>query len=184
MERILSLEIILFLLRDEAHVREIAKNIGVNHMAVSRALRGMVKDNAVDYRTVGRSKVYSIKKSLEARNMVLMAEAYKQNKAFEKHPLLRRIASFLQKREEVSLAAIYGSYAKDIAKKDSDVDLFMESDDRKLRELVEGIDSRLSVKIGKYKKDNPLIAEIWRDHVILKGLEAFYERSGFFGNAS
>jgi len=183
MEQILSLEIVLSLLRDEGHVRAIAKRIGVNHMTVSRALKGLVKDNVVDYKTVGRSKVYSIKKSLEAQNVVLMAEAYKRNKAFEKYPVLRRIASFLEKRNDISLAAVFGSYAKGLAKKDSDVDLFVESEDRKLCDVIEGVDSRLSVKIGRYEKDNPLVGEIGRDHVILKGLEVFYERSGVFAAA-
>ena len=42
------------------------------------------------------------------------------------------------------------------------------------------INSRLSIKIGKYNKDNLLIKEIEKNHVIIKGVEIFYEKYKIF----
>ena len=78
------------------------------------------------------------------------------------------------------MALIFGSYAKSIEKKDSDIDIYIDTEDRKLREEVNRLDSRLSVKIGKYDKSNLLIKEIEKNHIIIKGVELFYEKNKIF----
>ena len=49
-----------------------------------------------------------------------------------------------------------------------------------LKKEIELIDSRLSVKIGRYDRENLLIKEIESNHIILKGIEQFYEKNRFF----
>jgi hypothetical protein len=48
-----------------------------------------------------------------------------------------------------------------------------------IRNLKELLNSRMSVKIGEYDRSNPLIKEIEKKHVIIKGVEPFYEKIGF-----
>ena len=50
----------------------------------------------------------------------------------------------------------------------------------KIREEISLIDSRLSIKLGKYDKSNILIKEIEKNHIIIKGVEQYYENNGFF----
>jgi len=45
---------------------------------------------------------------------------------------------------------------------------------------IESIDSKISVKIGKYNKDSILIKEIEKSHIIIKGVEIFYEKDKLF----
>ncbi len=78
------------------------------------------------------------------------------------------------------MAILFGSYAKLIAKKQSDIDLYIDTDDKKIKKDVELINTKLSVKIGRYDKDNLLIKEIEKNHVIIKGVELFYEKNKFF----
>ncbi len=75
---------------------------------------------------------------------------------------------------------IFGSYAKGTAAKNSDVDIFIETNDKKIKEELSIIDSKLSIKIGDYNKNNPLIKEIERNHTIIKGVEEYYEKNKFF----
>ena len=42
------------------------------------------------------------------------------------------------------------------------------------------LDSKLSIKIGKYDKNNNLIKEIEKNHVIIKGVDEYYEKNKFF----
>ena len=45
---------------------------------------------------------------------------------------------------------------------------------------LEIFDSKLSIKIGKYDKKSLLIKEIEKNHIIIKGVEEFYEKTNFF----
>jgi hypothetical protein len=67
-----------------------------------------------------------------------------------------------------------------LAKKDSDIDIYIDTKDSKIKEDIEHIDSKINVKIGNYNKDSTLIKEIEKNHVIIKGIEEYYEKSKFF----
>ena len=43
--------------------------------------------------------------------------------------------------------------------------------------------SKLSIKIGKFNTKSLLIKEIIKNHIIIRGLEDFYERAEFFKEA-
>jgi predicted nucleotidyltransferase len=65
------------------------------------------------------------------------------------------------------------------ANKNSDIDVFIETKDRNLKKQLELLNSRLSMKIGDYDRESPLIKEIEKSHAIIKGAELFYEKIGF-----
>lgn len=180
MEQNISFEIMIALIREPMHTRALAKKLGTNHMAVVRALKKLVPENVIDFRIEGKNKVYFPKKSIEARNFAIMAEHYKLNKALEEYPELRSIAENIQKNPKISLAVLFGSYAKGAARKDSDIDVFVETCDRKLKRETELLSSKLSVKIGAYDRENLLIKEIEKNHIIIKGAELYYGRNRFF----
>jgi Nucleotidyltransferase domain. len=78
------------------------------------------------------------------------------------------------------LALLFGSYAKNTATKQSDIDVFVETHNRDLKNELMQADYRLSLKIGSYEKESALIREIERCHVVIKGVEEFYEKNQFF----
>ena len=78
---------------------------------------------------------------------------------------------------------LFGSYAKDNPKKDSDIDIYLETNDSKIRDKLKEINSKLSIKIGKFDAKSLLIKEIIKNHIIIRGLENFYERVDFFKEA-
>ena len=110
----------------------------------------------------------------------MMAENYKIIKILIKYPSLRRIIEKIQNIPSVKIATLFGSYAKNVAKENSDIDVYVDTKERKLKYELEQIDSRLSVKIGEFDKENLLIKEIIKNHIILKGVEEYYEKIGFF----
>lgn len=180
MEQNLLYKLVGALLEGSTHARALAKKLNTNHMTVARKLKELVDENVLDFKMEGKNKIYSIKKSLEARNYALMAETYKLNECLKKHPELRKIVDSIQKNPKVELAIIFGSYATGTVSKGSDIDLFVETRDRNLKRELEQLNSRLSVKIGTYDRSSPLIKEIEKNHVIVKGAELFYEKSRFF----
>lgn len=168
-----KLEVILRLLRGKSHVRCMAKKLNTNHMTISRKIKELSKSNVVDFKQEGKNKAYFLKKTIEAKFYVFMAEQYKLLKVLS--PDLRGIIKKIQEDKRIKLAILFGSYAKDTAKEDSDIDIYIETENKDIKKELSLIDSRLSIKIGKYKKENRLIKEIEKDHVIIKGFEKYYE---------
>jgi len=180
MEQNLSFEIVEALLRGENHARALAKKLKSNHMTIARKLKELVDKNVLDFRTEGRNKIYFLKKSVEARSCAIMAEHHKINKTLMRYPELRNIVEKVEKNPEIRFAVLFGSYAKGTAGKESDIDLFIETKNRRLKYELELLNSKLSVKIGDYNRSSPLIKEIEKDHVILKGAELYYEKNRLF----
>ena len=184
MEQIIDyrFEVINELLKEKNHIRNIAKNLKTNHMTILRRIKELFDLNVIDYKEEGKNKVYFLKDTIEAKTNILMVENYKLIKIITKYPNLRRIIEKIQLNKQVRLAVLFGSYAKEIPKKESDIDVYIETNSQDLKKELEKIDSKLSIKIGKYNKDNPLIKEIKKNHVIIKGIEKYYEISWFFEN--
>lgn len=175
-----KLEVVNILLQEQGHTRGIANKLGTNHMLISRKLKELTKENVVDYVQEGKNKTYFLKKTSETRAYIFMTENYRIIQTIQKYPWLRSIIEKIQKNQKIGLAILFGSYAKDTASKDSDIDLYIETIDPKLREELKLLDSRLSIKIGEYTKESTLIKEIEKNHVTLKGVELFYEKNQFF----
>lgn len=180
MERNITFEIIRVLLVDKNHIREIAKKLHVNHMNVLRNIQKLSNANVVDYEQHGKNKTYFLKKTSEARAYVFMAENYILTRALEKYPELRGTIERLQKDNRIKLALVFGSYAKGNVKHDSDIDVFIETNNRKIKSEIEITDSKLSVKIGKYTPSNLLTKEMEKNHIIVKGVERYYEKNKLF----
>jgi predicted nucleotidyltransferase len=175
-----NLEIVLTLLQEKEHIRGIAKKLGTNHMLIVRKMRELSNANIVDFVQEGKNKTYFLKKTAEARSCVLMAENYKVLQTLEKYPSLRAIIEKLQRDERIRLALLFGSYAKNTANKRSDIDIFIETNDKALRNELVMVDSKLSLKIGNYERESAVIKEIERSHVVIKGAEELYAKNHFF----
>jgi len=175
-----KMEIINELLRDDNHIRSMAKNINTNHMNIIRRIKELSKENVVDYKEFGKNKTYFLKKTVESKNYIFSAENYKLNRILKKYPELRSIIEKIQNDKRIRLAILFGSYAKGLVKQDSDIDIFIETNNKKIKNDISLIDLKLSIKIGKYNKSNLLIKEIEKNHVIIKGVEYYYERNQFF----
>ena len=175
-----KMEIVLELLKGKNHVRGIAKSIGTNHMNISRKIKELSKENVVDYTEEGKNKAFFLKKTSESKAYVLMAENYKLIRALEKYSTLRGIIEKIQKNNKIKLAILFGSYSKGLAKNDSDIDIYIETNNKKIKYEIESIDTRLSVKIGEFSTENLLIKEIIKNHTIIKGVEDYYDKIKLF----
>ena len=179
-----KLEIVELLLKESLHVREIAKRLKTNHMTIARKTKRLVESNVADFRKEGKNNIFFLKKTIEARAYILMSEQYKMLSAISRYPELRSIVENIQKTRNISLAILFGSYAKNIAKKDSDIDVYIETASQKLKKELSMLNSRLSIKIGRYDRKSNLIKEIEKHHVIIKGAERYYEKNQFFDQTS
>ncbi|MEK6878509.1 MAG: nucleotidyltransferase domain-containing protein, partial [Nanoarchaeota archaeon] len=135
------------------------------------------------YKNEGKNKIFFIKNNLKAKNYIYSAEIHKLNKLLKKHPELSIIFEDIKKTFTKGLIILFGSYAKGNSKQDSDIDIYLETNNNKIKEKIKEINSRLSLKIGKFDTKSLLVKEIIKNHMIIRGLEEFYERVDFFKEA-
>ena len=179
----IGLEIILVLIRGKSHLREIARTLKESHATVLRKLNYLVSMQILDYKIEGRNKVFFIKNNLNSKNFVYSAEIYKLSKLIEKYPELGVILEDIKNSLPELMIILFGSYAKGIAKQESDIDIYIETANSSIKEKIKSINSKINVKIGKFDTNSLLIKEIIKNHVILRGVEQFYEKSRFFEQA-
>lgn len=170
-------EIIRLLIQGPLHVRGIADTLEASHVSISRRLQDLVQDNVLDFTLEGKNKVFFLKKTLEARNAVLIAEIDHQSRAIARYPVLRGVIRKVLEIPDLRLALIFGSYAKGTAHDESDIDLFIETQDRAIRKALEAYHSRISVKIGPFDPENPLIREMMQSHVLITGVEEYLAKT-------
>ena len=173
-------EIILKLLKGSSHGRQISKDIGMPLTTIQRSLKELESENAVDFDIEGKNKVYLLKKNIIAKKYVLSAENYKLLKLLQTYPGIDPIINDIAGKSSSSLVVLFGSYAKFSASNGSDIDLYVEGHNEKEKQVLEAISSKVNVKLGKFNLNSLLIKEIMLNHVIIKGVEEFYGRIGFF----
>lgn len=172
-------EILLLLLKREMHQRELAKELKTSLTRIQSILKELRNINAVDYREVGKNHIYFIKKNLISKSLILNAENYKLIRLLRKHPHLEQIFQQIIKKCSNKMILLFGSYANSTEKKDSDIDIYIEITDNKLKDELQKINDSLSIKIGKFNPDDLLIKEIIKNHATIQGGEEFYEKTEF-----
>jgi len=175
-----KLEVVNLLLKERYHIRKIAEELGINHMMIVRKIKQLSDENVVDFTKQGKNQVYFLKKTVESRAYAFIAENYNLVKIISKYPELRMIVEKIQEDKRIELALLFGSYAKRIAKKESDIDIFIETRNKNLKKELSLIDSKLSIKTGAYNKQDNLFREIDKNHIVMKGIEQYYEKNKFF----
>jgi len=176
----IDLEIILLLLKREYHLRDIARKLEIPYTTVLRRLNKFVKENIIDYKIEGKNKVFSLKKNLQAKNHLLNAERYKLIKLLNKYPKLSIIVEEILKSTKERMIILFGSYASFTAKKESDIDIYVDTNNKKVKEEIGLLNSKIKVKVGKFNESSLLIKEIINNHIILRGAEDFYEKTKYF----
>ena len=176
-------EIVLVLLRNKSHLREIARTLNESHSTILRKINELLKENVLDYKKEGKNKIFFIKNNLKSKNYIYSAEIHKLNSLLKKHPELSIILEDIKKDFSKGMIILFGSYAKGIPRKDSDIDIYLETNNNSLKNKIKAINSKLSIKIGKFDTKSLLIKEIIKNHIIIRGLEDFYERVEFFKEA-
>ena len=171
----LELDIVELLLRTDTHVRGIAKKLNESHSTILRKLNNLKKENVIDSRKEGKNKIFFLKQNLISRNYIFQAEFHKLTKLIQNHPELNIIFEEILKKTDEKLIVLFGSYTKGLEKKDSDIDIYIETKNRNVKKVVENIHSKINVKIGPFDIKSPLIKEIIKDHIIIRGTEVFYD---------
>lgn len=155
----------------------IAKKRKLNQKTVANFLNKLEDETILKSRFQGKNKLYSLNMDNKEiiKNFILTAENIRTINFYKQEPLIKEISEKIQNSIKGS-AVIFGSYAKGIQKKDSDLDILIigKANEKEIDKISKMYNLEISLKIyPKIKKRDILIKEVIKDHIIIKNAERF-----------
>lgn len=174
----------------EFTINEIARRLDEHYSLVNRVISRLVKEKTIEGRKVGRAIVCSLNtKSERAKALMHLNEVNQTEEFFSKNRKIKLIMEDLitelkaRFKQGLVSIAIFGSYAKGTASKESDIDVLVVCEKKK---DVADIPRKIHAKYGreampivitrnefKEQKEKPIIKEIIKYHYVLYGFESF-----------
>jgi len=156
---------------------EIARKKKLNQKTVSNFLNKLERQGLLKSKKQGKNKLYYLnyynKETL--KQFILSIESLRTIKFLEKNPLIKEIITSINPYIKGS-AIIFGSYAKNLQKKHSDLDILIigRANERKIDQISEVYKLEINPKIyPKTKKKDTLLEEVIKNHIIVKNSEKF-----------
>lgn len=157
---------------------DIAKRLKMNQKTVSNILNRLENDNIIKFSVEGKNKYYYLNKfNPDIKETIKLIEIGRKIGFLDKYKNLKDLFRKLEERTS-GLILIFGSYAKEKANKESDLDVFVMG---KISE-VEDLENLHNLKINiikstkeKFNSREHIIKEIINNHIVLKGVEEFVD---------
>lgn len=161
----------------EIYGRELVNKIKISQKNIALTLKELENKGILKSKMKGNIKFYSLNlKNSEMKDYMITVEFLKKTQFFSNH---QKIAHIFDKDNRI--VGIFGSYAKNKQKKDSDLDLFIvgkrDSGYQKKGKLY---DLNISIKYFTEKQfikllaeKNNLIKEILQNHILIFNIERF-----------
>jgi predicted nucleotidyltransferase/predicted transcriptional regulator len=156
----------------------IAKKYNLNQKTVSNYLLNLEKQNFLQSKTEGKNKLYFLNLNNKEliKHFIVSVEHVRTMEYFKKNLLIQEISEKINPFIK-GIALIFGSFAKNLQKKDSDLDLLIigKCDEEEIEKISKLYNLEISLKIyPKFEKDI-LIKEALKNHISLKNTEKFVE---------
>ncbi len=164
------------------YVREVAVKAKVSSRTAHLVLKDLEEIGVLSSKVRGKIKLYSLTETRVATEYLLLAERYKKIQILQKKIVLAEILEKVIKISDGPLI-LFGSYAKGLEKKESDIDLLVlgSYDREKLRSVESLFNIEINIKkytlgifASKFKIDHLLI-EVMKAHIFISGAEEILE---------
>jgi len=158
--------------------RDIAKKLKLNQKTVSNILAKLEKEDILKFSQEGRNKYYFLNKfNPDIKEIIKVIEISRKIKFLKKNAKLRGLFDNLEKNSE-GVFAVFGSYAKGENTKNSDIDIFSLGKTPEIEKLEKSYNVKINIirsSKAKFDKNENIIKEIIKNHIILKGIEEFVD---------
>jgi uncharacterized protein len=173
---------------NEYYIREIERILNISPRTSQLILEDLEKKTILESKLRGKIKNYKLKRNQIAKEYIIFAEEYKRISFLQKNDLIKEIITKIIPYIQ-GIGLIFGSYAKGIERKDSDLDIFIigEYNKKEIKSISKNYGIEISIKNypNKIFEDNInkdiLIKEVIKDHVIIKNSEDFIGKVFTYG---
>jgi predicted nucleotidyltransferase len=158
--------------------RDIAKRLEMNQKTVSNVLNRLEKENILKFSVEGKNKYYYLNKfNPSIKEIVKLMEVDRKIKFIERNKKIGGLLENLEQRAR-GILIIFGSYAKGTNTEKSDLDVFVQGRISNIDDLENLYSLKINVILSdkkRFDKQEKIIIEILKNHIILKGVEEFIE---------
>ncbi|MBN2013900.1 MAG: nucleotidyltransferase domain-containing protein [Candidatus Altiarchaeota archaeon] len=162
------------------YIREVQKLLEISPRTAQLILGDLEKKTVLESKTKGKIKTYKIKKTETAKDYLIFTEQYKKITFLKDKPMIRELLTKITPSIN-GIGIIFGSYAKGIEEKNSDLDIFIAGDydkeETKKASSLYGIETSIKNYPKKIFQENMwndiLIKEVLDNHIVFSNTEEF-----------
>jgi predicted nucleotidyltransferase len=168
------------------HLRAIAKLLNTSHMTLLPYLKHLEELKILLSKKVGRNKQYLLNKdNILTKYYLTTTEEIVTIDYLEKNFLVKKLAEHLNNMDTANPLILFGSYAKNYATEESDIDLFSigkpaENQLNHIKKFEATFGIKINIKTATTENFNAglrtgdiLIKEIVKNHIILRNPDHF-----------
>lgn len=167
----------------EYYIREVEKLLKISPRTAQLILEGLEDKGVIESKTKGKIKTYKIKLSEFTKKYLVFVEQYKAISFLENNLMLKEIIEKITPNIK-GIGIIFGSYAKGIENRESDLDIFVAGDYNKeeIKKVSRNLGIGISVKCYPIKtfehniNKDILLKEILKNHIVFVNTEQFIQK--------
>lgn len=164
----------------EFYIREVRSLLNISPRTAQLILDDLEKKGILESKLKGKIRLYRLNPSNMTKRYLVLVEQYKSIVFLQKDLLIKEIIEKITPYID-GIGAIFGSYAKGLQRKGSDLDIFVAGSYSDKIEKVSKIYG-LDISIKRYPMDkfglskDVLVKEVLKDHVVFLSAEQFIEK--------
>lgn len=157
----------------------IARKKKLNQKTTSNYLIELEKENILKSENQGKNKLYFLNLNDKEiiKNFIISIESLRTISFYKKNLLIKEIAEKIYPLIK-GTALIFGSYAKNTQKPDSDLDILIvgKCNEKEINKISKIYKKEISLKIYPKLEQDILTKEAIKDHIIIKNSEQLIEK--------
>jgi len=167
----------------EYYIREVEKLLKISPRTAQLILESLEEKGVIESKTKGKIKTYKLRLSEFTKRYLVFVEEYKAISFLESNLMLKEVIEKITPYIK-GVGIIFGSYAKGIENKGSDLDIFVAGDYNKdeVKKVSRNLGIDISVKcypLKTFEKNiniDILLKEVSKNHIIFVNAEQFIQK--------
>ncbi len=167
----------------EYYIREVEKLLKISPRTAQLILEDLENKGIIESKVKGKIKSYKLKINELGKRYFTFVEQYKSIAFMEKNLLVKEVIEKINPFID-GIGIIFGSYAKGISNKESDLDIFVAGHYEK--EEIKKVSTNLGIEISikcyplktfeKNVNQDILLKEVLKNHIVFKNTELFIQK--------
>ena len=165
------------------YIREVEKLLKISPRTAQLILEDLENKGIIESKVKGKIKSYKLKINELSKRYLTFVEQYKSIAFMEKNLLVKEVIDKISPFID-GIGIIFGSYAKGISNKESDLDIFVAGDYEKeeIKKVSRNLGIEISIKcypLKTFEKNvnrDILLTEVLKNHIVFKNAEMFIQK--------
>jgi DNA-binding Lrp family transcriptional regulator len=166
----------------EYYIREVGKLLKISPRTAQLILEDLENKGIIESKVRGKIKSYKLKINELSNRYLTFVEQYKSIAFMEKNLLVKEVIEKISPFID-GIGIIFGSYAKGVSNKESDLDIFIAGNYEKeeIKKVSRNLGIEISIKCYPLKtfennvNQDILLKEVLKNHIVFKNAELFIQ---------